>query len=174
MTSGQSPVVAPSMSGPKTGDPMDQWEDIDHAIYHARVFMRLPWRQVAERVGYEGNSGHQSARRRFYRRMAQVKVEDIGEYRAEENAKLDDLEQKWTQLHARSVAAGDLGSEARALTGLTRVSKQRAELNGLQQPVMAEITVTFEETKQELDRALDAFLGEVIDVDLAAPGQAGG
>jgi hypothetical protein len=158
-----------------------EWDDIDHAIYDARVRRRLPWRDVAVEVGMASFS---ACRRRFYRRMAAVEPAEIVAMRAEENAKLDDREQRLRLVFGAAMAGQpirykgepvfmvdrngerqpvmerDLVAAVAALRAEDAVARARYKLNGLEAPTVVHVTGTG--AVDEIEAAVVAYnLGRI-------------
>lgn len=153
-----------------------EWDDIDLAIFDARIRQGLSWRQVGERV----NISFSSARQRFYRRMAKVTPAEVSEMRVEENFKLDEREQRALSVFAQAmigkpiryqgtivyelrdgethaVMERDLDGALGALRELDRAARARYKLNGLEAPIKLLIE-DLGSPASEMAAALDAYL----------------
>ncbi len=160
-----NPTAATTPEDGHTAPPGDElpreWDDIDHAIYEARVRNKQSWRAVGQQVGLDWSA----ARRRFYRRMQAVEVPEIQAMRTLENEKLDDRERRAQLVYSVAMAGvpirvngqpvmqvapdgvtliaateRELGAALGALREEHRVAQLRAKLNGLEAPVRVEFS----------------------------------
>jgi len=138
-------------------DPFSGWDDVDHAIYDARVRRHLPWRAVGEDVGLSFSW----AREKFYKALAKVKAAELDEYRTEENMKYDEREQHLFHMfvEARRLGPGGLLDATRAMREMNNISRQRRQLNGLDAPIRVDVTHTNDdELADHVGSLLDAYL----------------
>jgi hypothetical protein len=75
-------------------------------------------------------------------------------YCAEETEKLDQIEATYLEIARVGLTSGKLGPVFDALDGRLQCHRERAKINGLQQPVRVELQTT----KEELAAKLDAYL----------------
>jgi len=136
-----------------------RWTSMDDAIWDARIRQRMTWREVGNEVGMSFSQ----ARARFYKRMEYITPAEVEEMRAEENGKLDEQERHLLLVMAQARQEGQYTAAVAALNGLERVAGRRAKLNGLDQPIRHEVSITGEEARAEIDATLDAYLLGVTD-----------
>lgn len=146
-----------------------KWQDIDHAIYQARIREGQTWREVGETVGMSFSQ----ARVRFYQRMATVESAEVNEMRVEENLKYDERERHLLMLTTLAVEgippvisddgqvvskgrAPDLIAAIAAIRASDQVARSRRALNGLDVPTKVEVSISKDQAKEEVAAALDA------------------
>lgn len=102
-------------------------DDINDAIYTARILDGMSWRDVGKTVGLSANS----ARDRFLRHCRRMKPGDAADLRAEESDRIDEL-RSTAQSTARACAtAGDLELALKYLREVHALTRTYIQLWGL-------------------------------------------
>lgn len=127
----------------------------------------LPFREIAEQLGYADESG---ARKAVTRLLDRTEAESVDELRALEGARLDALQ----AAHWDAAVAGDTDA-AKLVLGIV---DRRCRLLGLNAPTAVSVSATvtdveFAEQAAELISAMGGSIGELIEIpgaQLDAPG----
>lgn len=135
--------------------------EVDDELYQLRVVEGRTWYDIGRTVGMS----HEGARKRFHRNLGRgITDEDREQYRAEETEKLDQIEATYLEIARVALTCGELRLVFDALDGRLKCHRERAKINGLQQPVRVELQTT----REELAQKLDAYLRGVDDRDGSA------
>ena len=110
--------------------------EVDDELYQLRVVEGRTWYEIGRTVGMS----HEGARKRFHRNLGRgITDEDREQYRAEETEKLDQIEATYLEIARIALTAGTLRPVFDALDGRLKCHRERAKINGLQQPVRVEL-----------------------------------
>jgi hypothetical protein len=130
--------------------------EVDDELYQLRVVEGRTWHDIGSRVGMS----HEGARKRFHRNLGRgITDEDREQYRAEETEKLDHIEATYLEVARVALARGELRPVFSALDGRLKCHRERAKINGLQQPVRVELQTTLD----DVEKAFDAYLQGIAD-----------
>lgn len=130
---------------------IDQDTKRNEQIYTLRIVHGNTWRDIGQTVGMT----HVGARKAFYKFIGEGITEDErNQYRAEETAKIDQIEAAYQHAAELAAAAGKLPQVFDALDGRLKCIKQRTTINGLAASQKVEINVT----REDLFAKWDAYL----------------
>ena len=108
--------------------PHDTWDDIDHAIYEARIRQQQSLRATGQTVGLS----HEQVRYRLTRMLRKVTFAEVDEMRTEEGHRLDELAHTNHQLAGAALECLNFDAALKALKEIHAITKTRARLFGLE------------------------------------------
>lgn len=122
-------------------EPPKDWDDLDHAIYDARIRRHLSLRATGHEVGLS----HEQVRRRIRAMLRRVTFAEIDEMRTEQGHRLDELSASAYRIAEYALKhdpeAGRVPDPDKALKALREVHalvRTRIDLFGLAQPAPAD------------------------------------
>ncbi|MFC5947062.1 hypothetical protein ACFQH9_02065 [Pseudonocardia lutea] len=137
------------MPRPKSAAAIRKTENPALATELAEEFFNLHAQNISQReIAKQFGVSQATVQRRIAEWCAKVIVPKVEEYRAIENAKLDEICNVAGAIARNPEADPEL--RLKALDRLTRAADRRAKLNGLDAPVKADVTV-HEVTQQDLE-----------------------